>query len=185
MAALAKNSAECEQVRQTTKPWECMGSRCGRWEAVVTDKDRQLCSQRNQGLNHNLLLTSPGHWLSYLTFLNRIIFISECPDQYVPYLPRSVCSGYLMFDRHTPSFQSQGSSFLWGAIFLPHPICFWWGCEFWMQQAHDLGLANHVPNTPATVTSHEWVQHLRCSDHRTISSSCARAALCFGWTQRL
>lgn len=56
-----------------------------------------------------------------------------------------------------------------GAIFLPQPIRLQWGPE----QACDLGLANRVPNTPATVTGHEWAYDPNCSNHHNISGSCA------------
>ena len=70
------------------KPWDGTGPVVG----AATDKDPQLCHQRNQGSKHNLLLTSHRWGIHYLTFLNLINFIHECSPQYLPYLPVPICS---------------------------------------------------------------------------------------------
>lgn len=79
-----------------------------------------------QGSNPNLLLTSHGLWISYLTSVNLIIFISECPH---PQGPSGVGVGSLSPRLHAPLSNHSSSNFSWGTVFLPHPIHLQWGSD--------------------------------------------------------
>lgn len=69
-----------------------------------------------QGSNPNLLLTSHGPWICYLTSVNLIIFISECPH---PQGPSRVGLGSMSPRPQAPP--SGSSNFSWGTFFFPHP----------------------------------------------------------------